>query len=348
MGEHVRYSQSRLAKTTALGTLVLAGFRLNAACAGSPPSPYETGPLDDGSTGGGAEGGASSSGGASSGGSGSSSGGGSGSSSGGGSGGSSSGGGSGSSSGGGSGGSSSGGGSGSSSGGATNDGGSSSGGIPTTGVCANNGTRILTSTQADAFIDDFEKPTLSSAWSSFNDVSPVVNAFQLALASGGALGTATSGHYAGSGAITTSMGGFGVGVLYNSAINVSAGVYCVDIAAFSGVSFWAKAATAGSAVSLNFVVPQANLATANDAGVPTGGDCHTSCYNYPHVTFALTTSWAQYAATFSAAAGGSTTVGSVIQEVEWLSPDSNWDFTLDEIAFYAGTPPAGAVGPNPH
>jgi hypothetical protein len=90
------------------------------------------------------------------------------------------------------------------------------------------------------------------------------------------------------------------------------------------------------------------MATANDAGVPTGGDCETNCYNHPRVTFTLTSSWAQYTAAFSAAGGGSATVGSVIQELAWLSPDSNWDFTLDEISFYAGTPPAGAVGPNPN
>jgi hypothetical protein len=129
---------------------------------------------------------------------------------------------------------------------------------------------------------------------------------------------------------------------------VSAGIYCIDISAFTGVSFWAKAATDGSTISLNFVVPQANMYATNDAGVPTQGDCLTGCYDYPHVTFSLTTSFVQYTAEFSAANGGSTTVGSVIQEVEWLSPDSNWDFTLDEIAFYAGPPPTGPVGPNPN
>jgi hypothetical protein len=28
----------------------------------------------------------------------------------------------------------------------------------------------------------------------------------------------------------------------------------------------------------------------------------------------------------------------------WLTPDSNWDFSIDEIAFYSGTPPTGPVG----
>jgi hypothetical protein len=175
----------------------------------------------------------------------------------------------------------------------------------------------------------------------------VPNFFKIMQAAGGAVGTLHAGQYAGAGATTIAMGGFGVGVVYNTAINVAAGVYCIDISAFTGVSFWAKAAAAGSAISLNFVVPQANMYATNDAGAPTEGDCQTNCYDYPRVSFSLTTSWAQYAAPFSAAAGGSVALGNVIQQLEWLSPDSNWDFTLDEIAFYAGTPPAGPVGPNP-
>jgi hypothetical protein len=202
--------------------------------------------------------------------------------------------------------------------------------------------------QADAFIDDFEETTLSPSWSSFNDVSPVENSFLLTQIAGGALATAHAAHYAGTGAITTAAGGFGVGTVFNAAIDPAVGVYCIDIAAFTGVSFWAKAATAGSTISLNYVVPQTNQASANDAGVPTGGDCQTNCYNHPRVTFTLTTSWAQYTAPFAAAGGGSATVGTVIQQIAWLSPDVNWDFTLDEIAFYAGTPPPNAVGPNPH
>jgi hypothetical protein len=240
--------------------------------------------------------------------------------------------------------------SGSSSGGGSS--GSSSGSVlPTTGVCANTGTRVLTTSQADAFIDDFEESTgISPGWSSFNDVSDDAagqNVFKIAQAEGGAAGTAHAGHYAGTGAKTPTQKGFGVGTLYNVAIDPGAGLYCVGISAFTGVSFWAKAATAGATVSLNYVLPQLNMSIVNDAGVPQAGDCQTGCYNYPHVEFTLTTSWALYTAPFAMATGGTASVGSVIQEVEWLSPDSDWDFTIDEIAFYAGTPPAGAVGPNP-
>jgi hypothetical protein len=165
---------------------------------------------------------------------------------------------------------------------------------------------------------------------------------------GGAAGTAHSGHYAGDGAKTPTMGGFGVGTVYNTAIDPSRGIYCIDISAFTGVSFWAKAGTAGSQISLNYVLPQTNMAMENDAGMQLGGDCMTNCYNHPRVTFTLTTKWAQYTAPFAAAAGGTAVVTNVIQELAWLSPDSTWDFTLDEIAFYSGTPPVGPVGPNPN
>jgi hypothetical protein len=312
----MRYLQSRMAHTVLGAAFVASSIWMSGACStGSAPAGG-----DNGSSGGGSS-------------SGSTSGSGSGSSSG-------------SGSGGGSSGSSSGA-AGSSSGGGS-DGGSSGSGPILTGVCANNGTRALTNSQSDAFIDDFEASAISPGWSSFNDVSPTINAFQITQVAGGAATTAHSGHYAGTGAKTSAMMGFGVGTVYNTAINPSAGLYCVDISVFTGVSFWAKAATAGSKISLNFVLPQTNAASSNDAGVMTGGDCKTNCYNHPRVTFTLTSSWAQYTATFASAGGGSAKVGSVIQELAWLSPDSNWDFTIDEIAFYAGTPPAGAVGPNPN
>jgi hypothetical protein len=213
-----------------------------------------------------------------------------------------------------------------------------------TGVCKGAGTRALTTSKADAFIDDFEEAMISPGWSSFNDVTPA-NSFLITQVAGGAVNTAHSGNYMGTGAKTTAMGGYGVGAVYNTAIDPTHGIYCVDVSVFTGVSFWAKAATAGSMVSLNFVLPNTNAASANDAGVPTGGDCTTNCYNHPRISFTLTADWAQYTAPFAAATGGSAKVENVIQELAWLSPDSDWNFSIDEIAFYAGTPPTGAVAP---
>ena len=246
--------------------------------------------------------------------------------------------------------SSSGGATSSSSGGAT----SSSSGAGTPSLCDGTGTRVLTTAATDAFVDDFEEPMLSPGWSSFNDVmgtgcggTGMPSCFLITQVAGGAAGTAHSGHYAGMGAKLATAGGFGVGLVYNTAIDPGAGIYCINISVFDGVSFWAKAATAGSKITVNFVLPSTNKYTTDmTTGKPNGGDCTsaTACYNHPRVPITLTTTWAQYTATFAAAAGGSAKVGNVIQELAFLSPDTNWDFSLDEIAFYKGTPPAGAVG----
>jgi hypothetical protein len=176
---------------------------------------------------------------------------------------------------------------------------------------------------------------------------PIINSFSIQQAPGGAVATAHCGHYAGTGARTTTAGGFGVGTVYNVAIDPAAKIYCIDISAFDGVSFWAKAKTAGSQIYLDFVLPETNMQSVDMMGRPNGGDCVTNCYNHPRVVIALTAVWAPYAVTFSAAAGGSAKVTNRIQELAWLSPDSNWDFSIDEIAFYKGTPPIGAVGPGP-
>jgi hypothetical protein len=238
-------------------------------------------------------------------------------------------------------------GSGAMSGSSAASGASSGTGLSPTSVCYGAGTRPLANNMSDAFIDDFEEAAISPGWSSFNDVMPTQNAFQIMAVAGGAVGTAHAGHYAGTGAITTAMGGFGVGAVYNTAIDPASHIYCIDISAFDGVSFWAKAATAGSVISLNFVLPQTNMASTDAMGRPNGGDCTANCYSHPFVSVTLTTDWAQYAVEFSDAGGGSAAVANVIQELAWLSPDSDWDFTLDEIAFYKGTPPTGPVGPGP-
>lgn len=235
--------------------------------------------------------------------------------------------------------------SGSSGTGPTSDGGSSGdtgggGGPPS--VCDGPGTRPLTAT--DTFIDDFEETAISPGWSSFNDVQPTPNAIKIQQVTGGAVTTAHSGKYAGTGAKVTTAGGFGVGTVYNVAIDPSAGIYCIDISSFDGVSFWAKAGKDGSKISVNFVVPATNQASTDDQGRPNGGDCKTKCFNHPHVSVTLTANWAQYTVKFADAAGGSAKVGSVLQEIAWLSPDSDWDFSLDEIAFYKGTPASGPVG----
>ena len=213
-----------------------------------------------------------------------------------------------------------------------------------TSVCAGPGTRVLTST--DTFIDDFEETMLLPGWYSFNDIPGMPDSFKLMQTAPGAAGTAHAGHYAGMGARTPTAvpSGYGVGATFNLVIDPSAGLYCVDISVFDGISFWAKAATASTTISLNFVVPQTNKATMDMMMRPNGGDCTVNCYNHPHVNFALMTTWKQYTATFAVAGGGSAKVANLIQEIVFISPDSNWDFSIDEIAYFKGTPPTGAIG----
>jgi hypothetical protein len=229
--------------------------------------------------------------------------------------------------------------------GATGAAGSSSG----PSVCDGTGTHVLTS--ADGKVDNFEGAMLSTGWSTFNDFNDPTtathtgkdNSVLMVQAAGGALNTGHYGHYMGMGARTTAMGGFGVGAIYNEAIDVTNGIYCVDISAFDGVTFWAKAATAGSKIDVNFVVPETNAVATNPA--LGGGDCTKNCYNHPRKTITLTADWAQYSVAFADAAGGSAKVTTRLQQLGWLTPDSNWDFSLDEIQLYKGTPPTGPVAP---
>ncbi len=136
--------------------------------------------------------------------------------------------------------------------------------------------------------------------------------------------------------------GFGVGAILNVAIDPTSGIFCADISAFDGISFWAKTGVSDAVFDVEFVLPSTN-AVSSDPHVG-GGDCVTGCYNHPRKRIALTGTWAQYAIRFADAAGGSAQVTNVIQEIGWLSPDSHWDFSLDEITFYKGTPPLGPVG----
>jgi hypothetical protein len=212
-------------------------------------------------------------------------------------------------------------------------------------VCDGTGTRVLTADNGK--IDNFEGATLDPSWSTFSDVAAAPNSAKMMIQAGGAVGTAHAGHYAGKGAITTAMGGYGVGAVFNIAIDKSHNVYCVDISLFDGVTFWAKAnqpvsATNSNKLGVDFVLPETNAASV-------GGDCPDAsmkCYNHPRKTVALTNNWAQYAVTFAEATNGSSTVMNRLQQLAFLSADSNWDYSIDEIQLYKGTPPAGAVPTN--
>jgi hypothetical protein len=238
--------------------------------------------------------------------------------------------------------------------------GTAGGGTTGPSVCDGLGTRILAAMPADAFIDDFEcktaactaPKTVADGWSAFNDlgmpgVDAADNMINMLGIMPGAATTAHGGQYKGTGAnVSTKSPGFGVGAIYNLVIDPTAGIYCADISAFDGVSFWAKTGiAAGSTVSVNFALPNTNAEVMNADGKEAGGDCKTGCYNHPHKLVTLSADWMQYTVAFADAAGGSAKVKNLVQLLGFLSPDAAWDFSLDEIAFYKTTPPAGAVAP---
>jgi hypothetical protein len=83
---------------------------------------------------------------------------------------------------------------------------------------------------------------------------------------------------------------------------------------------------------------------------PGGATCPDSvssgCFDYPSVNLpTLTAAWTKVTVPFANATGGGTALAGVVQELEWLSLDASWDFYVDEIAFYKGSPPAGPVAP---
>ncbi len=222
-------------------------------------------------------------------------------------------------------------------------------------VCDGLGTRVLST--ADAFIDDFEcvtKPCaanhISADWSTFNDLGApgadaADNMIQLLQELPG-YASAHAGQYKGSGANTSKVApGFGVGAVLNLAIDPTLGTYCVDISAFDGVSFWAKTEIYDSAFNVEFVLPNTNAEGKDPNGKENGGDCLMGCYQHPRKTVALSRTWEPYTVAFSATYDGSAKIKNVIQEIAFLNADATWDFSLDEIAFYKGKPPAPPLKP---
>jgi hypothetical protein len=229
------------------------------------------------------------------------------------------------------------------------------GGAAAPSVCDGVGSRVLEATPEAAFIDDFEKEDVGGdatkpggGWYGFNDVAPSgTNPIQPLRAAGGAVTTAFAGHYSGTGAKTPVAGGYGVGLEYNVGIAKDISQYCVDASAYQGVSFWAKAGGTNKTIAVGFVVPSQNQ-------VKNGGDCPddapaANCNNYPQKNITLTDTWAQYTVDFVGPKGtkGATVVAGKVQQVLFLAPTADWDIWVDELAFYTGTPPAGAVAPPP-
>lgn len=245
--------------------------------------------------------------------------------------------------------------------GSGNSAGSGNAGGSAPSLCDGAGTRVFT-LDDNAFIEDFECVTgpcnpdtkVGYGWSTFNDLGKAgTDAANMEMADNKELMkplmpgymSATAGTYSGMGANITTKMGFGVGAIFNVVINPTEGVYCADISAFDGVSFWAKAATAGEKLDVNFVLPNTNGESTNADGKPAGGDCKTGCFSHPKKTISLTADWQQYTVTFAEAGGGSAKVKNLIQMVGFLSPGATWNYQIDEIAFYKGTAPTAPLVP---
>jgi hypothetical protein len=211
---------------------------------------------------------------------------------------------------------------------------------PAPSVCDGNATHKLTTSKADALVDDFQGSMLSIKWSRFSDVMPVANSFDLLQKTDdGAVATGKSGRYQGTGAKTLASGGYGVGIVFNIAVIKAQGLSCADISDFDGISFWAKSSIEDAAFEVNFVVPATNA-------VADGGDCTSGCYNHPRTSVQLTNEWKQYTVKFGEVFNGAAPIRDRVQMLAFTIPDAeDWDFSLDEIAWFKGTAPTGPVAP---
>jgi hypothetical protein len=114
---------------------------------------------------------------------------------------------------------------------------------------------------------------------------------------------------------------------------------CMNVAAFDGISFWAKG-RGGDAVRFLAVVPGSDPTV----GV---GDCDPSamkCSDHPGVLFTLTPDWEVYSVAWNdlkqAGWGSQATFADVINAVLWINdgPVTSFDFSIDQVLLYRGDP----------
>jgi hypothetical protein len=129
---------------------------------------------------------------------------------------------------------------------------------------------------------------------------------------------------------------------------------CINVEAFSGITFWAKAADVDR-VEFAVQIPQRE----SSVNAPGQGDCDTNevgheCYIHPSAGIDLSTEWQQYAIGFldvgQPSASAPDAWGGVIIGFHFHLPmggatGSDHTVFIDEIQFYSGDAPPGAVGP---
>lgn len=245
-----------------------------------------------------------------------------------------------------SGGSSNGNGAGSSSGGASNgsggvgDGGSQSNGGEASNAGASNGGSANSPSVCDGatdirttdngYVDNLENPDTDADafWDSYVDANGGM-AENRAFVTDGALGTTHGIHYAGSTGTTPGMGYAGL----------TRSLGCTDVSVFDGLSFWAKG-TAGLEIFLQVGTPETQKE---------GGDCLEMCYDHPEKSIILSAEWEQHVVTWDELAqqgfGNPAEFAGMTVLLNWRAQIGDFDFTIDEVTFFAGDAPTGPVFP---
>lgn len=207
---------------------------------------------------------------------------------------------------------------------------SGTGGSATPSICDNNTHAV---TVDNGFVDDFETDKTFGGWYSFADTE-AANYKKIAAEAGGAASTTMSGRVSATGIKAPTAGGFGAGFGFGLK---DAAMTCADVSAFDGVSFWAKGTSAADN-SLRFqVVVAATQAKAD------GGDCEKNCYNHPGKSITLTADWKQYTVKWAELAGA-VKVNGIVLGLNWITTGPDFDVSIDEVTFFAGTAPPGPIG----
>jgi hypothetical protein len=129
---------------------------------------------------------------------------------------------------------------------------------------------------------------------------------------------------------------------------------CINVEAFTGITFWAKAADV-DLVEFAIQIPQRE----SSVNSPAQGDCDSSavgheCYIHPSAGIALSSEWQQYAVGFldvgQPSASAPDAWAGVIIGLHFHLPQggetgSNHTVFIDKMQFYSGDAPAGSIGP---
>ncbi len=191
----------------------------------------------------------------------------------------------------------------------------------------------------NGFIDNLEDDATDSDlfWDSYVDANGGM-ADNRTFTAAGALGTGHAIHYAGSTFTTPGMGYAGL----------TRSLGCTDVSVFDGVSFWAMG-TEGLQIFLQVGTPKTQKE---------GGDCTELCYDHPEKPITLTADWTQYTVTWDELAqqgfGAPAEFEDMVVLLNWRTDIGDFDFTIDEVTFFAGDaptdpvlPPGGGSDPGP-